>query len=163
MGNLKDLSADQLEEMVRERKKWIEIISDFVFALVVKDGKVITREEDDWSTHVERELSVGDFVFMLSTGESQMGGETISISFNSKKVFEIQSTCSLDECDVMVFESDSLVWLTSLDRLMTEKRLILEIKEEMEKKKAERLRMRLALAEEKKFFDLRKEAERIML
>ena len=79
MDYFKDVSTDELESMVKERREEIREMLCFITEIVKKIGKVTKRETLSSNTKMERMVDSfgGLFAFLWSTGETMMGGNTI--------------------------------------------------------------------------------------
>lgn len=172
-----DISAEKLETMIRERKRYIERVVIFAEKIVKEIGGVIERRIENSYAHIVMELKDfnGEFSFSVSSGEGMMGGNTIKVWHHPgvrfagikrmpEPVMSVWYQTSLNECRVDIFDKNS-AWQSSLDYIIVHKKEIIEREKEKNKQKAKEKReqLRLEREERQRRAELIKEAERLRL
>lgn len=131
--DLKSINVKELEKLVIEKKKTVEEIIRSVKTLIIKKGEVTERKVSRFHTHVVEELrNFSNFDFILSTGESDMGGETLTIKFKSEIVFEVDASGNLIKEGRVIFFENKNDWQTEFENAIKHKK---EIFKKMKKDK----------------------------
>ncbi len=107
----------ELEKKVNERKKLVERIAAYAEKVLLKNGMQTYYAEHPNNTHTKYELTLGNFFFHGSFGQTSMGGNNINISYKSTRVFSIYYQVRFDECRIDAFVEQAS-WQKAFAQLM---------------------------------------------
>ncbi len=155
------LDVKQLEEIVSARIKQIKKIFQFAESVVREYGRVVENEVGSSNTRTVARLdNFEGFNFILDTGQTMMGGNSLSVEFNSKLVLSVYYQGNLDECRIDVSDISNY-GQSRLEYVMSHKDEI--VNEIRESGKAEKEQWRLAQEHFNKRARLLEAAERLKL
>jgi hypothetical protein len=157
-GNFENVETPKLEAMIQERLWLAKKVARLVQSLVSKYGTVLKRQEHRYYTNVEEELKgFAKFDFHCDHGKTEMGGNSIAISFNSQQVFNLYYSADLNDDLKIDYFDEVTPWLKKFEQAMKNRKGIISRMKLKKKIAAEKtqddaadLRKRAALIEQAK-------------
>ncbi len=113
-----ELSMEELERKVRERRDTVKRYIQFIADITLKRGVTITEHINNCNIHIVRRLNdFGGFSFIADTGKTMMGGDDYHILSSDYGVLLFSVSCQGGAiCEVTVFRSGS--WKDDLENVI---------------------------------------------